>query len=66
MRAFVVVSAAYDRVEELLNLTRSFVARVLHMGNTAAPSCHHFVANVWELCRDSELMVLEGGDCATR
>jgi hypothetical protein len=66
MRTFVVVGAAYDRIEELLNLTRSFVARVLHLGNTAAPGCHHFVANVWEQCRDSKLIVLEGGDGATR
>jgi hypothetical protein len=37
----------HDSVEQLVDLGSSFVARVLHLGNTAAPGGQHLVANVW-------------------
>jgi hypothetical protein len=36
----------YNSVKELLDLTSSFIASVLHMGNTAATGCQHFVVSM--------------------
>lgn len=53
----------YKSVEELLDLTSSFVASVLHLGNTAATDGKHFFRENAEACRELGLMMLSGRDC---
>jgi hypothetical protein len=35
----------HNSVEELLDLTSSFIASVLHMGNAAATGCQHCIVD---------------------
>jgi hypothetical protein len=63
MRKAAWLGETYNSVEELLDLTGSFVASVLHLGNTASTDGKHFFRENAEACRELGLMVLSSRNC---
>jgi len=66
MRKAAWLGETYKSVEELLDLTSSFVASVLHLGNTAATDGKHFFRENAEARRELGLMRLSSGDCTIK